>query len=557
VLFEEEESASLTSSHQSHFLPRQFVTLTYLSDKLPAWLISEAIARSLVSETNEKVLLLRIELQETNAPAVSGAAPEAFLNGEFHLPPEIRKTDDGFYMLRLGVEDRPSSPASVESLMTQLAGHFRHVLLELRECERMASWLAEFLVRTDLAYLFLSPTQVAAYRLETILATAKARCLNGGIQIKPIVCLRKGETMDGFDALTQRMAAPAHLLVRGYPSDSCLNLHAPGLLLPDSFRADVRRLAREIGGRLVGLALSSGAAKGFAHIGVIQVLEENGIDVDVVAGSSMGAYIGALWAFGLSGQELERLAHELEGRWALWSLIDPVFPPRQGFLRGYAVRRRLMRSIGSARFADLTKPLRVVAGDLTTLDRVVFASGDVATAVHASMAVPGICVPLTIDGVVYIDGGVVDPLPVDVLREMGVSQVIAVDVIPTPDRIRSALAAEHELACKKPRRRFFRKGLPVNQQLNYFARGNLFEILVRSIHGAQIRLAESSCRLADVVLRPDVGDDRWLDCGHPGRFISLGRQCAETHLAEIKRLVANQDTQDEDELTPASVATVA
>jgi NTE family protein len=547
----------LSSRAHAHFLPRQFITLAFLSDRLPASLIGERIAQSLVAEIDERVLLLRIELQEGNLPATRGTEPDVFLNGEFHLPSEIRKTDGGFYALTLGVESRPSSPASFESLMTQLAAQFRHVLIEMCDCDRAAIWLSEFLVRTDLAFLFLPPTEEAVSRLERVNSAAKAQCLNGGVHIKPIVCLAKGEDINGFDALAQRVATPAHMFVRGYPADPRLDRNASSLLLPDSFRADLRRLAREIGGRLVGLALSSGAAKGFAHIGVIQVLEENGIEVDVVAGSSMGAYIGALWAYGLNGQDLERLARELEGRWALWSLIDPVFPPRQGFLRGYAIRRRLMRSIGNSRFADMIKPLRVVAGDLATLDRVVFTSGEVATAVHASMAVPGVCVPLMIDGVAYIDGGVVDPLPADVLREMGVSQVIAVDVIPTPDRMRTAVAAETELARQKPRRRWFRKGLHMNEQLNYFARGNLFEILVRSVHGAQMRLAEASCRLADLVLRPEVCDDRWMDCANPGRFIALGREAAEKHLAEIKRLVARKETADENELVTTSVARAA
>ena len=140
---------------------------------------------------------------------------------------------------------------------------------------------------------------------------------------------------------------------------------------------------------------------------------------------------------------------------------------------------------------------------------------------------------------------------------MGVSQVIAVDVIPTPDRMRSVLAAEAEAARQKPRRRWFRKGLPVNQQLNYFARGNLFEILVRSVHGAQIRLAEASCRLADLVLRPEVCDDRWMDCANPGRFITLGREAAEKHLHEIKQLAGKKEGTYENELTAAPVAGAA
>src|SRR5262249_21420925 len=180
--------------------------------------------------------------------------------------------------------------------------------------------------------------------------------------------------------------------------------------------------------------------------------------------------------------------------------------------------KRLMRSLGDAHFADLVRPMRIVAANLATLERMVFSGGEVAAAVHASIAVPGICVPITIDGETYSDGGIVDPLPVDVLREMGVTRVIAVNVIPTPDRIRYGLQAELELARHKRQQsngfKLFRKVPPLDRQVNYFARGNLLEILMRSVHGAQIRMAEASCQIADLVLRPDIYDDCWLDYGN-------------------------------------------
>src|SRR5258708_16318673 len=348
------------------------------------------------------------------------------------------------------------------------------------------------------------------------------------------------------------------MFVRGCPGrEGTQDAGAPTALMA-AFRADLRRLVREICGRLVGLALSSGAAKGFAHIGVIQVLEENGIEVDVVAGSSMGAYVGALWAHGCDGRELERLARELETRWALWNLIDPAFPPRRGFLRGFAVKRRLMRSIGNARFGDLARPLRIVAANLVTLERVVFASGEVATAVHASSAVPGICVPIVIDGETYSDGGIVDPLPVDILREMGVSRVIAVNVIPTPDRIRQGIQAELDLARRNAgnKRSLFGKDLPNAQQTNYYARGNLVDVLMRSVQSGQIRMAEASCQLADVALRPDIYDDRCLDYRTPGKFITLGREEAERRLDEIKSLVTRKEAIHDPKLAPEPVATI-
>jgi hypothetical protein len=97
----------------------------------------------------------------------------------------------------------------------------------------------------------------------------------------------------------------------------------------------------------------------------------------------------------------------------------------------------------------------------------------------------------------------------------------------------------------------------VNQQLNYFACGNLFEIVMRSVYGAQIRVAEASCQLADLVLRPDICDDCWLDCRNPGKFIALGREVAERHLDEIKALVARKETIHEHESASESMATIA
>ena len=215
-----------------------------------------------------------------------------------------------------------------------------------------------------------------------------------------------------------------------------------------------------------------------------------------------------------------------------------------------------MRSLGHARFADLSRPLRVVATNLATLERVVFSGGEVAAAVHASIAVPGICVPVAMDGETYSDGGIVEPLPVDILREMGIAKVIAVNVIPTPDRIRYGIEAELELARHRRvnRGKRLRKMLPFDQQMNYFARGNLLDILIRSVHGAQIRMAEAACPQADLVLRPDIYDDCWLDYRNPGKFIALGRQAAERHLDEIKSLVAGKDVVHEQPPAQESMA---
>ena len=539
----------------SRSLARQIITLGFLSEELPARLVSEHLARSLVSETRASVILVRFEAEPegTRTPA---EAPELYLNGEFHLPGQLHETEGGFHLLKLMVRSDPPSPAGLDSLVSQLSRHFRHVLISVEINRPPPPWIFELLGRSDMAYLFFRARTEDVYHLDVISRAARSSSNLNIPELKAIGCLAAGEPIDGFDFLAQLVGNPIHMFVHGCP---VMRDGESAFTPTPRFETDIRRLAREIGGRLTGLALSSGAAKGFAHVGVIQVLEENGIEIDVVAGSSMGAYVGSLWAYGKDGCELERLSREMESRWAFWRMISPVFPPRRGFLRGTSVRKRLMRSIGEARFGDMVRPLRVVAANLATLERVVFSSGEVAKAVQASTAVPGIFVPITLeDGGTYIDGGIVDPLPVDVLREMGVARVIAVDVIPTPDLIRYGLKAEQQIATQNGKHQppRSRKVNPIDQHLNYFARGNLLEILMRSLHGAQIRVAEASCRMADLVLHPDICDDRWLDYRNPGKFIALGREVAERHLDEIKALVNRTEVDDESGLTQESMAAI-
>ena len=194
------------------------------------------------------------------------------------------------------------------------------------------------------------------------------------------------------------------------------------------------------------------------------------------------------------------------------------------------------RTIGDLAFSDLARPIRVVATDLDTLDCEVFSSGHVASAVHASIAIPGVCAPVRIGDRTYIDGGVADPLPVDVLQEMGVERIIAVNTIPTPAYLRCCLEVEREQSDRHGRRHRIRDLL--NQHLNYFARGNVLDVMMRAVHGAQIRVAEESCRRADLVLRPLAIDAHWYEFDRPGKYIALGRRVAEENLDQIKLLAA-------------------
>jgi hypothetical protein len=329
----------------SRRLAPRIVTLAFLSEKLPASLVSSQLAGSLCAETQASVIIVRFAHESDAGRRGAALAPELYLNGEFHLPAQVHKTEAGFSSITLTVGADPPTPTGLDSLVAKLSSRFRYVLIELPVRNPPSPWVFELLRRSNAAYVFLHPTSEGVYHLNVVSRGTGSGGRDFFPTIKPIVCLGERERVDGIDSLANLVGNPVHFFVHDSPAGG----EAETLPARNLFRADLRRLAREIGGRLVGLALSSGAAKGFAHVGVIQVLEENGIEIDVVSGASMGAYVGCLWAHGCDGTELERLSREMESRWAFWTLIDPVFPPRQGFLRGNSVKKRLMRSIGTSR----------------------------------------------------------------------------------------------------------------------------------------------------------------------------------------------------------------
>jgi NTE family protein len=174
----------------------------------------------------------------------------------------------------------------------------------------------------------------------------------------------------------------------------------------------------------VGLALSGGVVRGLAHVGVVNVLEAAGIPIDVIAGTSAGAIVGAGYAAGLKAGELREMALSL--RW--YHIAIPVIPLR-GFVSFVKLERWMMGLVGDLTFDQLRIPLAAVTADIETGERVSVTQGRVAPAVRASCSVPGIVTPVKIDGRYLVDGAIVDNLPVAVARAMGAEYVIAVDVM--------------------------------------------------------------------------------------------------------------------------------
>ncbi len=181
----------------------------------------------------------------------------------------------------------------------------------------------------------------------------------------------------------------------------------------------------------VGLALGAGAAKGFAHIGVLEALEKAGVRIDMIAGSSMGAIIGGGYAAGLSVDSLSDVA--LNSDWLdVLNLIDPVFPTR-GFIDGQKIHAFLDDLYSHKNIEDLAIPFSATTVDILNGDLFVLNEGNLANAARASSSIPIIFNPLAIGEQVLVDGGMIDPVPIDVVRSMGADYIIAVNVLALSD----------------------------------------------------------------------------------------------------------------------------
>jgi NTE family protein len=173
----------------------------------------------------------------------------------------------------------------------------------------------------------------------------------------------------------------------------------------------------------IGLALSGGLAKGFAHIGVLKVFEQNNINIDMVSGTSMGSIIGAMYCMGYSTSKIEKIINES----SLKDLIDLAFP-KKGLIKGKKIEDLLRKIFENKKFSDLKKPFFVTAVDILNSKEIIFKKGDISKAVRASISIPGIFEPVLNNKRVLVDGGILDNTPIDILRKNKADIIIAVNL---------------------------------------------------------------------------------------------------------------------------------
>lgn len=250
----------------------------------------------------------------------------------------------------------------------------------------------------------------------------------------------------------------------------------------------------------IGLVLGAGSARGLAHIGVLQVFEENNIPFDFMVGCSMGAMVGGIYASGTNLKMLDKMVETMNH-----NLFFDVHVPRFGFIAGKKISMFLKLMTKKQEFSNLIIPLSVVATDLITGQRVVIEEGYVAEAIRASISIPGVFNPLVKDDMVLVDGAVTDRLPISVAREKGADIIIAVDV---------TFGENREVVIK-----------------------NTLDVIMVSLDIMQKQQFDLISSDADILIQPKVSSYSPRDFSSSRELIDLGREAALENLPEIDQII--------------------
>jgi len=388
------------------------------------------------------------------------------------------------------------NPKKIPSILDNYTGRYHFIIVDLpTEIDKTSE---SFMKQADLCHLICDNSPADIRRIKPVMAKADASCK------KP---------KDDFIKVILREINRDPLFKANYKVKKILSLTVYGTLPEEisEFHKAIRRISRETSGVLVGLALGSGGALGLTEVGVLDVLEKEKIPIDAIVGTSIGAFVGALWASGYCAREIKDICTKLNTKLKIISLIDITFPKR-GLFAGRKVRRFLEKYMGNKTFYDIKLPFKVVACDIKRRDEVIISSGRLLDAVMASIAIPGVFNPHIVGKkMLLVDGGIVNPLPISVLTRDGIKRIIAVNAIPSPEDI-------------------------INVSKNY----TIIDIMVNSLYSMEYKLAKYASREADVYIHPILKDAAWYEFYKADEFIKLGRKKAKEALPEIRAVIGRR-----------------
>ncbi len=303
------------------------------------------------------------------------------------------------------------------------------------------------------------------------------------------------------------------------------------ITLGDGEEGGFSRMARQVVGIGIGLALGGGGARGFAHIGVLEVFRGEGIPIDLIGGTSMGAFIGALYAMGKSIPEMIEICRRE------WVETNPLSPsdytiPKTAIYKGRKIEAMVRRVFGDLLIEDLPMSFCAVAADLVTGMEVVLDSGGLGLACRASASLPGIVKPVRLGKMYLVDGAIVNNVPGDVLKKRGARLVIAVNVTPQRE------VAFPPLLRGETKGGWFRQVLRRSPVLREFLEApSILQIITRAINIEGMEIVRNRSRYFDVHLQPELGEFDLFDFRRLEAIVEKGREAARVRVSEIKERV--------------------
>lgn len=496
------------------------------------------LALSLYRETHKSVIVLDICSRDKmhtlpERLRLSGGARVYELGASAPVQDFVLKDPSGINIVCFHYN--PDDEASMKKLvgaLTFLVNDYHYILLDLPAA--MDEFVFSVLNQSDLIHILTSPEMVDLKRTAHLADRLREEFHFQESKIKIVVNEYKFSRLQ----YQEERQILGHSIYATLPKIEFCSCERLVIDEPQSeYSKAVRRIARQLGDCLVGLALGVGVGYGFCHIGVLKVFEERNIPIDVISGASVGSVVASLWATGRSADEILEITKEFKSQKYVWNLVDLTFPS-VGFIKGNRLYAFLKKYLGNKTFQDVRLPLKIVASDIRRKESRVFDKGPLIDAIMASCAMPGVFHPFKLSGEILLDGGIINPLPTEVLFKMGVKKIIAVNVTPSrEDIIREYEKIKAQLSVKAAAKRpWFDLRRFVQERL----RTNIVDIIFSSIEVMQAEMAQKEAELADIVLHPDTQGLHWLELHRALEFAHRGEEEARKNIDKILQIINEQ-----------------
>jgi len=466
------------------------------------------------------------------SPQIINLSRPGFNNLEV-LDDYILKSEFGIDLICLHYSPEDDSYVKkIISALSLLVNDYHYILLDLPF--QMDPQILGMLNQSDLIHILTSPDPVDLKRTRSLIERLESDFNFHTEKIKVILNeykLSRLEYKEQVDILNHEVFATLPKI--DFDSSDRLVLDSPAC----EYALAVKRVARQLGECLVGLVLGVGVGYGFCHIGVLKVIEEEKIPVDIIVGSSVGALIASLWAVGKSSSQILEIAREFKEPRHIWGLIDLTFP-FLGFIKGNKLYRFLKKHLGNKTFYDVKLSLKIIASDLKRKEPRIFDKGLLIDAIMASCSMPGVFAPFRLKDEMLFDGGVISPLPIEPLLKMGVKKIIAVNVTPSrEDIMRQYERLKEQVTVTLPEDIKKKRWFSLGQHLKDSFRTNILDIIFSSVEILQSEVAQKEALLADIVLHPDMSELYWMELHRADEFAKRGEEEARRNLDKIWQMI--------------------